>query len=498
MAISVNANAEGTTTVNPYVAPPISPSITISYENYTCNDGETLQLSYSVLGGSIGAPTWSSSNSTVASVNASGVVTAHSVGTAEISVGAYVTPTSTNNINPYYYIEDSCTITVTLSDGVYYLENKQTKRLAHAYTLANNAQVHQSLFYGADNQAWTFTHLGEGYYSIKLPSGYYLGVSNDSTALNANVVLRTNCNTVGTQWFISKTASGAYKLTPKTGTATDYVLAVSSSATGDNVDLLQGDYVQNNSYRDEWLLVDPQYSFNIQHYYDEGYEVRFDNVPADIAEYQAMCSAILFELFDLDVSFTIENYTSCADECTGTPVTLARTKQVCSHTATHKTRDALFNQSCLEHSPRSNVRTNVVWTGHKLDTGSSASYTDYYVVVITIGMVTDSNSDNKSDAIIRDERIYTLLHELAHQLGAADHYCYDKNSNNCNNPTNDCYRCDNGMTTEPDCLMSYRMYNLEELLESNDLSDIFCDQCLSTIHAKGILTHLNNHHETDG
>ncbi len=481
----------------PLAPPLLSPGIVLNYEAYTCDAGDTFQLSYQVTLGSSITPTWSSSNPAVATVSSNGVVTAHAVGTAEISVGADVVFTNPDGTMIFEYIEDTCAITVTLEESVYYLKNKQTMRLAHSNAPAENVQVFQNIFYDSGYQAWTFTHLGDGYYSIRHPSGYYLGVSNDSTALDVNVVLRSNCNTDGTQWYISETTSGAYKLTAKTGTNTDYVLAVSSSSTDDSVYLLQGDYILNNSYRDEWLLVDPQYSFNIQHYYDEGYEIRFDNVPTDIAEYQAVCSAIMFELFDLDTGFTIENYTSCADECTGTPVTLALTKQVCSHTASHKTRNALFNESCLEHASRSNICTNVVWTGHKLDTGSSASYTNNYVVVIAIGMVTDSNYNNKSAAVIRDERIYTLLHELAHQLGAPDHYCYDESSDDCNNPTNDCYRCDNGMTTMPNCLMSYRMDDLEELLENNDLSGIFCDQCLSAISEKGILTHLNDHHTTN-
>ena len=50
------------------------------------------------------------------------------------------------------------------------------------------------------------------------------------------------------------TASGAYKIIPKTGEANDYVLATSTSLGTNNADLVQGDYILNNSYRDEWYL----------------------------------------------------------------------------------------------------------------------------------------------------------------------------------------------------------------------------------------------------
>lgn len=54
------------------------------------------------------------------------------------------------------------------------------------------------------------------------------------------------------KWRVQTTASGAYKIIPKTGEANDYVLATSTSLGTNNADLVQGDYILNNSYRDEW------------------------------------------------------------------------------------------------------------------------------------------------------------------------------------------------------------------------------------------------------
>ena len=113
---------------------------------------------------------------------------------------------------------------------------------------------------------------------------------------------------------------------------------------------------------------------------------------------------------------------------------------------------------------------------------------------MSIGMVTDENNDNLSNNEIRYERIYTLLHESSHQLGAPDHYCYDETSTNCNNPTNDCWRCDLGLPAPPYCLMTTRMSDLENRLNNGTLSGLYCSQCLSSTHEKGIFTHLNNHH----
>jgi len=157
----------------------------------------------------------------------------------------------------------------------------------------------------------------------------------------------------------------------------------------------------------------------------------------------------------------------------------------------------VWNDIFYEFGAGSNVITKVAWTGHVLDTRSSASYSYGKIIVITIGCVTDDLNNNLSNEIIRQERIYTLLHEISHQIGAPDHYCYDEDSENCDNPTNDCWRCDRSVKVKPDCLMTYRMNDLEDILASGDLSSIYCSQCMSAAHDMGILTHLNDHHNYD-
>ena len=83
---------------------------------------------------------------------------------------------------------------------------------------------------------------------------------------------------------------------------------------------------------------------------------------------------------------------------------------------------------------------------------------------------------------------------LSHQLGASDHYCYDMTSENCNNPTEDCWRCDNELEFEPECVMSNQIPKFIEKLMNDDVNNMYCNQCLSSTHEKGILKHLINHH----
>ena len=137
----------------------------------------------------------------------------------------------------------------------------------------------------------------------------------------------------------------------------------------------------------------------------------------------------------------------------------------------------------------------IAWTGHVLESRSSCSYSSQHVIIMTIGMVTDNSNNNKTPDVIRYERIYTLLHETSHQLGAPDHYCYDESSSNCNNPTNDCWRCDNGLSSEPDCIMTNRIDDIEDKLLAGNIDTLYCDQCKSSTHSKGILTHLEDHHK---
>jgi len=130
--------------------------------------------------------------------------------------------------------------------------------------MANGTNIHQWDFNGGNSQRWIFTHLGDGYYSIKSAnstSNYYLGVQNDGTATNTQVVLRTGSLTDGMKWKVSVTTSGAYKITPKTGEPNDRVLAVGWYALNVNgIDIKQRDYDDDGNYLDEWILSKPESS----------------------------------------------------------------------------------------------------------------------------------------------------------------------------------------------------------------------------------------------
>ena len=157
----------------------------------------------------------------------------------------------------------TCTVHVTqFANGTYFLKNKQNSK----YTKIKNSQmvngqnVVQYSLDGTLPERWIFTlNTSTGYYSIKSANSgttsYYLSVSDDSPLIDKPIVIRSATEstlTEGMKWTFATTSSGAYKIIPKTGESNDYCLNTSTSSSGNNYNLIQSDYQQNNSYRDEW------------------------------------------------------------------------------------------------------------------------------------------------------------------------------------------------------------------------------------------------------
>ena len=155
--------------------------------------------------------------------------------------------------------------TASIPEGTYFLKNRQTSDYARVKngTMTNGQNVVQYDFdESLGEERWIFTlNAATGYYSIKSANSsstnYYMAVSDDSSSLDKPIVIRSATEstlTDGMKWKVAPTSSGAYKIIPKTGEGSDYVLATSTSLGTNNAKLLQGDYLNNNSYRDEWFF----------------------------------------------------------------------------------------------------------------------------------------------------------------------------------------------------------------------------------------------------
>jgi hypothetical protein len=228
------------------------PSATIKYleqgHDYDLSD---LKINWEYYGSLIGGQVWSGNNYNMVDVHSNtGQLTANNFGTSTVTIR-----TTLDGIS----YSASYKVTVVPSSGTYFLRNKTTGMYADIYehTMSNGTEIIQEKFIGNGTQRWVFTHLGDGIFTIHSDNAatrFYLGVSGDSTAVNQPIVLRTGTVTDGMKWKIELTSSGAFKLTPKTGIANDYVLATSTSDATSGAALVQGAYFENESYRDEWTI----------------------------------------------------------------------------------------------------------------------------------------------------------------------------------------------------------------------------------------------------
>lgn len=377
------------------------------------------------------------------------------------------------------YLEIQHTYTSHLKNGIYKISSKYNGNFMQYNGASINVTALSSNL--SDIKKWKITEVYDGRYTIQPINNenQYLSVSSNTTGTNLSI------SSTRFLWYINKNSDGTYRIMPY-----DPVNS-SNGITYSGGSVLLNSYT-NTSYK-KWY-IEPLYNYEIVHYYDNGYDVRFSNAANNIVSYQDVVSQIYMNVFGLNVDSSVQKYVSCADNCSGLPINYNDTVSSCMHTPKHKTRNNIFTDLSNQFGNGTKTLSKVAWPGHVLDTDSSASRGSTNTIVLTIGYVTDDSNINKPEDEIRKQRIYTLLHESSHQLGAPDHYCYNVNSNNCSNPSGDCWRCDRGLSSPPICVMTSRWYDLEERLENGNLDGIYCAQCMSATDSKGILTHLNDHH----
>ena len=183
------------------------PSLTIYYQPVSSKVnmpvGRTRTLTVDDYAGTI---TWTSNNTSVATVNSSGVVTGIKVGTATIT--AYVGGIEYKTF----------TVRVTIADGVYRITNTAGLNLGTYGSIAENTKA-KMLSYSDTGfeklyQLWKIAYLGNGYYSIrplhKLDMGLHAAGSMGSFV---DIVSMGNNDTLGSvpslcRWSISPTADG--------------------------------------------------------------------------------------------------------------------------------------------------------------------------------------------------------------------------------------------------------------------------------------------------
>ena len=371
--------------------------------------------------------------------------------------------------------------------GEYYIANAGTGRYMdiEGPSTQVNAIIQQWDFHTGDYEKWRITNDSAtlGYVRIRsLYSKKYLAVDSSNTG----VIKQTLTLDDYSLWKIETTSHGNIKLICKASESNSVVLSVPLSANSNGTNLTTVSYTNNDNYRDEWSLYQFNATLEVEHYYDQGFTVRyqsFDDAEDLIESYQEFVAERYLHEFGLEIVPTYTAITSSADLCKGT-VTSSNLSSACTHGTNGGClkRDNLFN----DVSPGSVTKSIVLWTGHILynNQGSAMQTTGSFRIVITPSQVVYSSQGyiNQSEEDTYVNYVFSLMHELSHSMGANDHYCTKKPDKECTNNT--CDQCVLGYDEIRICLMGERK-NVAELIVENT----FCLTCREIIS-----DHTRDHH----
>lgn len=216
------------------------------------------------------------------------------------------------------------------------------------------------------------------------------------------------------------------------------------------------------------------------HYYDKGYDLRFSSASSKISDYASVLNDVMMANFGLKVYSYIKPYTSVADECkilTDGKVKTGNISDACPGTGNHKSGTCLTTENVRSDLKRQfgnggKSISKVAWTGHIMtDNGRSNSTVGMGTVIITpYGTV------GVTSAKIREDRVFTLVHETSHQLGVYDHYCRGDISEITRKCSYEhCSKC-YGDIIPYGCIM-YERVNIEEA----SFVELYCDDCIKEI-----------------
>jgi hypothetical protein len=249
----------------------------------------------------------------------------------------------------------------------------------------------------------------------------------------------------------------------------------------------------------------------VYHRFDEGFSSRFGGVrnsESTIRGYQNVVTAMLLDIFRLNVitMSPVEQYRSITDKCKrgmvppGTSIS-GLLNRPCECIGYCDSLDVFWGDMLEQLEESTGIYDfdeiydlRIAWPGHLIyeDDGrpSRSWWYSNGTVLMSFNCVMRYYNNNNIDIDgVRNQHINVLLHEIGHQIGAEDHYCYEDNGGRrCSNIWH-CYECANQIP--PDCIMSDDWENIEIM----DLHRIFCRECASrSANRPGtIRTHLAEH-----
>ena len=455
------------------------PNLTIIYQPSSTTirvlEGKTYTLATPNVSGTI---TWTSSNTSAATVNTSGKLTAIKAGVTTISA------TVDGVVHKRY------TVYVTIADGIYYIKNANIGLYLGTYggtTDSTAARLLAKVSTGTSlcYQLWKVTYLGSGYYSIRPVYKLDMALrSNDGGTVELTTIGEIDSLSavpLASRWTIEYDTTGY--VFRYTGSGSMAMRSANGSASP-GLGVITAVYSSTTTFR--WTLEKPLYRAEVYNFYDNGYSVRYGESTnasaATIYQYSNAIAKRYLELLNFEVAVYYPSYFSSAlDNCKVT-VTSSNIDSVCGHSDNHDERQNVI-LDFKSHYVGSNTRTYAYWTGHRIESTSSAGdininrscSSGYHIFMLELS--TEENRELYS--------IGVLMHELNHQYGARDHY---HELTDANDPTSCkfkdvCSEC--GTNKRPKtCIMYQSRIDISK-------STVICDLC-----KQDITEHLAAHHET--
>lgn len=180
--------------------------------------------------------TLSSNNSNIAKIENNQVVGV-SEGTAKITV----TSTANSSLSTWFWVSVSI-----LENGDYLFRNPTAKKV-----VTSDNDLFMDEFENSENQLYELIRINEDFYQIRSKtSGLYLTVPNNSTDDEIEILESTWNGSSGQQWKFEITDNNLYKVYTKAASVMDAPVVLCCS----NSDVKQDEWIDNDSYYDEWHI----------------------------------------------------------------------------------------------------------------------------------------------------------------------------------------------------------------------------------------------------
>ena len=344
-------------------------------------------------------------------------------------------------------------------------------------------------------KGWNLLQNDHGYYTVQnAENGLYLTLRTDGTQMyltaEPEIVPASDDGTEAycQQWAIRSTPSEKYKVYSRAFGGC-YLIRSGNQ-------LVAGEYTEDTEYSDEWIFTE-RHVFTIQPYYDYAFEARYADAEGLIEDLADSVAYVYGHLFEIEIECADPQlYESITDKCKqsnsidGGPVDY--TSEIicngqCGYCPTSALEDRCtswkraFDEFFQSHDGSRNC-VEILFTGHILlveeDKKLNRSFVRHNDNYTRLAMSMQAREYGLDEEDYFQECMGTFFHEMAHVLGAPDHYHdgpVDENGKCEHYPI--CSGCGTDEEKRPDnCLMRESGHKQVVNMFEND-EQIFCQGC---------------------